>query len=108
VWPYHPQEISMPRDAIGRTGLKMSQLRAKGPPQDPFAKKKGSGEFPSMESTNFFDPKSLGMQSARGSSLPRRKAAPLELEFGSVSGPERKPPKRKSLTMKGKDPTEVY
>src|SRR5215203_3813476 len=100
----------MPREALGRTGLKMSQLRAKGKPESPFAKKKGSGEFPSMEDTNFFDPKSLNMTAGRGSSLPRRKAAPLELEFNSVSGPERKKPNKKPLRFKGteKDPDEVY
>jgi hypothetical protein len=48
------------------------------------------------------------MKAAKGSSLPRRKAAPLELEFGSVSGPTRQSPKRKPLPMKGTDPTEVY
>jgi hypothetical protein len=98
----------MPREVIGRTGLKLSQLRAKGKPENPFAKKKGSSEFPSLESTNFFDPKSLGMRAGKGSALPRRKAAPLEMEFGSVSGPERKKPQKKSLPMKGIDPTEVY
>jgi len=98
----------MPRDATGRTGLKMSQLKAKGKPENPFAKKKGSGEFPSLESTNFFDPKSLGMQAGRGSALPRRKAAPLEMEFSSVPGPVRKPPPKKPLKLKGTDPTEVY
>lgn len=98
----------MPRDAIGRTGLKLSQLKAKGKPENPFQKKKGSGEFPSLESTNFFDPKSLGMRAGKGTSLPRRKAAPLEMEFGSLSGPDRKSPKRKSLPLKGTDPTEVY
>ena len=67
----------MPRDFIGKTGLKMSSLKAKGKPENPFAKKKGTSEFPSMEETNFFDPKSLGMRAGRGSSLPRRKAAPL-------------------------------
>jgi hypothetical protein len=101
----------MPRDFTGKSGLKMSNLKAKGKPESPFAKKKSSGEFPSMEETNFFDPKSLGMRAGRGSSLPRRKAAPLELEFGSVSGPERKKPlPKKSIRMKGteKDPFEVY
>lgn len=94
----------MPREALGRTGLKMSQLRAKGKPESPFAKKKGSGEFPSMEATNFFDPKSLNMTAGRGSSLPRRKAAPLEMAFNSVSGPTRKKPTgKKSLRMKGSD-----
>src|SRR5215203_2015113 len=97
----------MPREALGRTGLKMSQLRAKGKPESPFAKKKGSGEFPSLEETDFLNPKSKAM--ARGTNLPRRKSAPLELEFGSVSGPERvSPKKRKSLPLKGTDPTEVY
>jgi hypothetical protein len=99
------------KDAIGRSGLKLSALKAKGKPESPFAKKKGSGEFPSMEDTNFFDPKSLNMRAGRGSSLPRRKEAPLEMAFNSTSGPERKPPKRKSLSMKGasgKDPFEVY
>ena len=64
-----------------------------------------------MEDTNFFDPKSLGMRAGRGSSLPRRKEAPLEMEFDSVSGPTRKPPEnKKPLKMKGteKDPYEVY
>ena len=100
----------MPKDFVGRSGLKMSALKAKGKPQNPFAKKKGSGEFPSMEDTNFFDPKSLGMRAGRGSSIPRRKAAPLEMEFNSVPGPARKPPAKKSLKMKGteKDPFEVY
>ena len=98
----------MPRDAIGRTGLKLSQLRAKGKPEKPSVPKKGSGEFPTMEATNFFDPKSLGMRAGRGSSLPRRKAAPIEMEFGSLSGPDRKSPKRKSLPLKGTDPSEVY
>ena len=100
----------MPKDFVGRTGMKMSELRAKGKPESPKFKKKGSGEFPSMEDTNFFDPKSLGMQAARGSSLPRRKAAPLEMEFASVPGPARKPPNKKPLKMKGteKDPFEVY
>jgi len=98
------------KDATGRSGLKLSALRAKGKPENPFLKKKGSGEFPSMEETNFFDPKSLGMRSGRGSALPRRKEAPLEMEFGSVSGPARKPPVKKSLRFKGteKDPNEVY
>jgi hypothetical protein len=102
--------MQMPKDFVGRTGLKLSALKAKGKPENPFAKKKGSGEFPSMEETNFFDPKSLGMRAGRGSSLPRRKAAPLEMEFASVSGPERKKPVRKPLRMKGteKDPFEVY
>ncbi len=100
----------MPRDFIGRTGLKMSELKAKGKPENPKLKKKGSGEFPSMEETNFFDPKSLGMQAGRGSSLPRRKAAPLEMAFQSVPGPERKKLEKKPLKMKGteKDPYEVY
>src|SRR5215204_4175823 len=98
----------MPREALGRTGLKMSQLRAKGKPENPFAKKKGSGEFPSLAETDFLNPKSKAM--SRGTSLPRRKAAPLEMEFGSVSGPERKSPTRKPLKLKGteKDPFEVY
>lgn len=98
------------KDAVGRSGLKLSALKAKGKPLNPFAKKKGSGEFPSMEDTNFFDPKSLGMRSGRGSSLPRRKEAPLEMAFNSVSGPERKTPNKKPLRMKGteKDPYEVY
>jgi hypothetical protein len=96
----------MPREVVGRTGLKLSQLKAKGKPENPFAKKKGSGEFPSLEETDFLNPKSKAM--ARGTSLPRRKSAPLEMEFGSVSGPERKSPKRKSLPLKGLDPTEVY
>lgn len=67
-----------------------------------------------MEATNFFDPKSLGMTPGRGTSLPRRKAAPLEMEFGSVPGPAAPPKKKlpgKSLSMKGasgKDPFEVY
>jgi hypothetical protein len=67
-----------------------------------------------MEATNFFDPKSLGMTPARGTSLPRRKAAPLEMEFGSVPGPgvpKKKKLPSKSLSMKGtsgKDPFEVY
>ena len=100
----------MPKDFIGRTGLKMSELKAKGKPQNPFAKKKGCGEFPSMEETNFFDPKSLGMRAGRGSSLPRRKSAPLEMAFNSVPGPERKAPNKKPLKLKGteKDPFEVY
>ena len=38
------------------SGLKMSQLRTKQKPEG----KSRSGEFPSMEETNFFDPKSLG------------------------------------------------
>ena len=97
----------MPRDFVGKTGLKMSSLKAKGKPENPFAKKKGAGEFPSMEETNFFDPKSLGMKAGRGSSLPRRKAAPLELEFGSVPGPERKKPAKKPKGTE-KDPFEVY
>ena len=100
----------MPRDFTGKTGLKMSSLKAKGKLENPFAKKKGTSEFPTMEETNFFDPKSLGMKAGRGSSLPRRKAAPLEMEFGSVSGPTRKKPTGKSMRMKGteKDPFEVY
>ena len=103
----------MPRDAVGPTGLKMSQLKAKGKPQNPFAKKKGSSEFPTMEATNFFDPKSLNMRPGRGSSLPRRKAAPLEMEFNSVPGSDRaqkRVPPKKKLGMKGsdKDPFEVY
>ena len=101
----------MPRECAGKTGLKMSSLKAKGKPENPFAKKKGSGEFPSMEETNFFDPKSLGMQAGRGSSLPRRKAAPLEMEFGSVLGPGRARSRpTKPMRMKGteKDPFEVY
>ena len=99
------------KDAVGRTGMKLSALKAKGKPESPFSKKKGSGEFPSMEDTNFFDPKSLGMKAGRGSSLPRRKEAPLEMAFNSVSGPERKKPNKKPLSMKGasgKDPFEVY
>ena len=98
------------KNATGRTGLKLSDLKAKGKPENPFVKKKGSGEFPSMEETNFFDPKSLGMKAGRGSSLPRRKEAPLEMAFNSVSGPERKKPNKKPLRMKGteKDPYEVY
>src|SRR3954464_8149930 len=98
------------KNAVGRTGLKLNDLKAKGPTQNPFAKKKGSGEFPSMEDTNFFDPKSLNMTAGRGSSLPRRKAAPLELEFNLVSGPARKKPNKKELRFKGteKDPNEVY
>jgi hypothetical protein len=53
------------------------------------------------------------MQAGRGTSLPRRKAAPLEMEFESVPGPVKKKPKLpgKSLAMKGasgKDPAEVY
>ena len=98
------------KDAVGRTGMKLSALKAKGKPENPFAKKKGSGEFPSMEDTNFFDPKSLGMKAGRGSSLPRRKEAPLEMAFNSVSGPDRKKPNKKPLRMKGteKDPFEVY
>ena len=102
----------MPRERLGPTGLKMSQLKTKQKPSNPFGgAKKGGGEFPSMEATNFFDPKSLNMRPGRGSSLPRRKEAPLEMAFNSTSGPERKPPKRKSLSMKGasgKDPFEVY
>jgi len=58
-----------------------------------------------MEETNFFDPKSLGMTPARGSSLPRRKAAPLDMEFNSVPGmgpaKPKKKPSLKSLGMKG-------
>jgi len=56
-----------------------------------------------MEETNFFDPKSLGMTPARGSSLPRRKAAPLDMEFNSVPGVPKlkKKPALKSLGMKG-------
>ena len=98
------------KNATGRTGLKLNDLKAKGKTENPFAKKKGSGEFPSMEDTNFFDPKSLNMKSGRGSSLPRRKEAPLELAFNSVSGPARKKPDKKPLRMKGteKDPFEVY
>jgi len=99
------------KDAVGRTGMKLSALKAKGKPENPFAKKKGSGEFPSMEDTNFFDPKSLNMKAGRGSSLPRRKEAPLEMAFNSVSGPDRKKPNKKPLSMKGasgKDPFEVY
>jgi hypothetical protein len=101
----------MPREVLGPTGLKMSQLRTKQKPSNPFTKKKGSGEFPSMEDTNFFDPKSLNMKAGRGSSLPRRKAAPLEMEFNSVPGPARKKQlPTKKLSMKGadKDPFEVY
>ena len=103
----------MPRETLGPTGLKMSQLKTKQKPSNPFAKKKGSGEFPSMEDTNFFDPKSLNMRAGRGSSLPRRKAAPLELEFNSIPGSERKQKRlpTKKLSMKGasgKDPFEVY
>ena len=98
------------KDAVGRTGMKLSALKAKGKPENPFAKKKGSEEFPSMEDTNFFDPKSLNMKAGRGSSLPRRKEAPLEMAFNSVSGPDRKKPNKKPLRMKGteKDPYEVY
>src|SRR3954451_6318052 len=98
------------KDAIGPTGLRMSQLRTKQKPSG----KGGGKEFPSMESTNFFDPKSLGMSPARGSNLPRRKAAPLEMDFNSVPGPAGPPKKKKlpskSLSMKGtgKDPFEVY
>jgi len=68
-----------------------------------------------MEETNFFDPKSLGMSPARGSSLPRRKAAPLEMAFNSVPGmgPKKKPAKKpsRSLSMKGMndaDGDEIY
>ena len=65
-----------------------------------------------MEETNFFDPKSLGMQAGRGSSLPRRKAAPLEMAFNSVPGSDRAQKRlpKKKLGMKGadKDPFEVY
>ena len=88
------------KDAIGPTGLKMSTLRTKQKPSG----KGGGKEFPSMEETNFFDPKSLGMTPARGSSLPRRKAAPLDMEFNSVPGvaaPKKKKPGLKSLGMKG-------
>jgi hypothetical protein len=95
------------KEAIGRSGLKMSQLRTKQKTENPKGKRP-SGEFPSMEETNFFDPKSLNMRSGRGSALPRRKEAPLEMEFGSVTGPKRPPPKRKSLSFKGVDPDEVY
>ena len=103
----------MPRETLGPTGLKMSQLKTKQKPSNPFGgKKKGGGEFPSMEDTNFFDPKSLNMKAGRGSSLPRRKAAPLEMEFNSVPGPTRKKQlPTKKITMKGasgKDPFEVY
>ena len=102
----------MPREVLGPTGLKMSQLRTKQKPSGPTKPRKGSGEFPSMEDTNFFDPKSLNMRAGRGSSLPRRKAAPLEMEFNSVPGPSRKKPPetKKRLSMKGteKDPYEVY
>ena len=64
-----------------------------------------------MEDTNFFDPKSLGMRAGRGSSLPRRKAAPLEMEFNSVPGPDAQElPHEEAPEMKGteKDPFEVY
>jgi hypothetical protein len=97
------------KDAIGPTGLKMSQLRTKQKPSG----KGGGKEFPSMEATNFFDPKSLGMSPARGSNLPRRKAAPLEMDFNSVPGPpqKKKPPSNlRKVPMRGadKDPFEVY
>ena len=99
------------KDAIGPTGLRMSQLRTKQKPSG----KGGGKEFPSMEATNFFDPKSLGMSPARGSSLPRRKAAPLEMEFNSVPGaglkkPAKKPSNLRKVPMRGadKDPFEVY
>ena len=103
----------MPRERLGPTGLKMSELRTKQKPSNPFGgKKKGGGEFPSMEATNFFDPKSLGMQAGRGSSLPRRKAAPLEMEFNSVPGSDRAqkrlPKKRVGMKGSDKDPYEVY
>jgi hypothetical protein len=103
----------MPREVLGPTGLKMSQLRTKQKPSNPFTKKKGGGEFPSMEDTNFFDPKSLNMRAGRGTSLPRRKAAPLEMAFNSVPGSDRAEKKqlpKKRLSMKGadKDPFEVY
>jgi hypothetical protein len=104
----------MPRERLGPTGLKMSQLKTKQKPSNPFGgAKRGGGEFPSMEATNFFDPKSLGMNPGRGSSLPRRKAAPLEMEFNSVPGSDRaqkRVPPKKRLGMKGadKDPFEVY
>jgi hypothetical protein len=94
------------KDAIGRSGLKLSALRAKGKPENPAMRKKGSGEFPSMEETNFFDPKSLNMRPGRGSSLPRRKAAPLEMEFGALPTPARKVPKKPSRTKV--DPDEIY
>ena len=42
----------MPKDFVGRTGLKMSELKAKGKPENPKFKKKGSGEFPSMADTS--------------------------------------------------------
>jgi hypothetical protein len=96
----------MPRERLGPTGLKMSQLKTKQKPSNPFGgAKKGGGEFPSMESTNFFDPKSLGMNPGRGSSLPRRKAAPLEMEFNSVPGSDRKLKRmpKKKVGMKGSD-----
>lgn len=101
------------KNATGPTGLKMSDLRTKQKPSFPKGGR-GNTEFPSMEATNFFDPKSLGMTPGRGTSLPRRKAAPLEMEFGSVPGPAAPPKKKlpgKSLSMKGasgKDPFEVY
>ena len=81
------RRLTMPRETLGPTGLKMSQLRTKQKPSGPTKPRKGCGEFPSMEDTNFFDPKSLNMRAGRGSSLPRRKAAPLEMEFNSVPGP---------------------
>lgn len=103
------------KDAINPSGLKMSQLRSKQKPSFPKGGGGGGKEFPSMEETNFFDPKSLGMRSGRGSSLPRRKAAPLEMAFNSVPGGEAPPKKKKpsnfrKVPMKGadKDPFEVY
>jgi hypothetical protein len=87
----------MPREVLGPTGLKMSQLRTKQKPSNPFTKKKGSGEFPSMEDTNFFDPKSLNMRAGRGTSLPRRKAAPLEMAFNSVPGSDRAEKRQSAL-----------
>jgi hypothetical protein len=49
------------------------------------------------------------MRSGRGSSLPRRKEAPLEMAFGATTGPKRKPPERRSLRFKGTEPDqEIY
>jgi hypothetical protein len=101
----------MAKDFTGRTGLKLSNLKAKGKPVEPLGKKR-SGEFPSLEETNFFDPKSLNMRPGRGASLPRRKEAPLELEFGSVPGPAVKKKVKKpsrTMSMKGLDEdAEIY
>lgn len=107
----------MPRDFIGRTGLKMSELKAKGKPQNPFAKRKARGEdFPDIRETDFFNPKSMAM--SRGSHLPKRKAETLPMEFEGVKArapaskkkaapaPAKRPSDKRSLRLRATEGTE--